>query len=82
MKHFLSFALFAIFLAGAASLSKAAFVEGLEDIPIPEGLHQAENENLNFGNEEIRLIEVYLTAENTTFAKIISFYKETLPQMG
>ncbi len=61
---------------------KAEFVEGLEDIPIPEGLEQIENGSLNFGNEEIRLIETYLSSKNLSFDKVVSFYVETLPQMG
>lgn len=62
--------------------SRAAFVEGLEDIPLPEGLSQVENGNLNFGNEEIRLIEAYLTSPNLLFRQVSAFYEETLPQMG
>ena len=60
----------------------AAFVEGLEDIPLAEGLIQPENNVLNFGNEETRLVEVYFTSETTDFAAVTTFYKETLPQMG
>lgn len=62
--------------------AKAAFVEGLEDFPIPEGLEQIENANLNFGNEEIRLIEAYMTSNSLNFEQIKKFYKETLPQLG
>ena len=61
---------------------QAAFVEGLEDFPIPEGLEQIENANLNFGNEEIRLVEVYMTSDKLTFKQVINFYKDTLPQLG
>lgn len=62
--------------------AKASFVEGLEDIPLPEGVVQVENGSLSFGNEEIRLFESYLSAENKHFSSIIKFYRETLPQMG
>ena len=61
---------------------KAAFIEGLEDIPLPDGVTQIENGYLSFGNEEIRLFEAYLSAEKQTFDKIIKFYSRTLPQMG
>ena len=71
-----------IFFLTTANPTNAVFVEGLEDIPIPDGLHQIENGNLNFGNEEIRLIEVYLTSKHLSFGDITTFYKETLPQMG
>lgn len=66
----------------AAAPSRAAFVEGLEDIPLPDGLTQVENGNLSFGNEEIRLIEAYLTSTKLSFENICHFYKETLPQLG
>lgn len=80
MRLFLS--VLTVFLCILSVSAKGAFVEGIEDIPVPEGLKQIDNASLNFGNEEIRLIEVYLTAEKTDFSRISSFYKETLPQMG
>ncbi len=61
---------------------QAAFVEGLEDFPVPEGLEQIENASLNFGNEEIRLVEVYMTSEKLNFKQVTGFYKDTLPQLG
>ena len=62
--------------------SHASFVEGLEDIPLPEKVTQIENGSLSFGNEEIRLFEAYFSAEKQNFADIVKFYNETLPQMG
>lgn len=64
------------------STAQGAFVEGLEDFPIPEGLEQIENANLNFGNEDIRLIEAYMTSEKLNFIQTAKFYKDTLPQLG
>ena len=61
---------------------KAAFVEGLEDIPLAEGLTLAENGSLSFGNEEIRLIERLFISQTKTFQDVKKFYIETLPQMG
>ena len=60
----------------------SAFLEGLEDVPLADGLKQIENGALSFGNEEIRLVEVFCSAENINFEKIKIFYNETLPQMG
>ena len=62
--------------------AKASFVEGLEDIPLPEKVTQIENGSLSFGNEEIRLFESYLSAEKQEFNNIVKFYNDTLPQMG
>ena len=82
MKKLLYILISIMFLTMSMSTANAAFVEGLEDIPLPEGLNQIENGNLNFGNEEIRLIEAYLTSSDLKFEQVIGFYKETLPQMG
>ena len=62
--------------------ASSTFLEGLEDIPLADGLKQIENGVLSFGNEEIRLVEVFCSAENTNFNKIKFFYNKTLPQMG
>lgn len=61
---------------------EAVFIEGLEDVPVQEGLEQIENASLSFGNEEIRLVESYLTSQTLQFVKVAKFYKDTLPQMG
>ncbi len=72
-----------LFLSGFLILpARAEFVEGLEDIPMPDGLEQIENGSLNFGNEEIRLIETYLSSKNLSFEEVVKFYVDTLPQMG
>jgi hypothetical protein len=60
----------------------AGFIEGLEDVPVMEGLHQLPNDALSFGNEESRLVEATLVGEKTKFASVEKFYQETLPQMG
>ncbi len=65
-----------------STLAAAAFIEGLEDVPLAPGLSQVQKENLSFGNEESRLIEASLTSSKIGFAKVEKFYKETLPQMG
>ena len=61
---------------------RAEFVEGLEDVPTPEGVTQIENGTLSFGNDEIRLFEAYFSATDKKFGEIKKFYEETLPQMG
>lgn len=61
---------------------KASFVEGLEDVPLPENVTQIENGSLSFDNEEIRFFESYLSAEKQKFENIIKFYNDTLPQLG
>lgn len=60
----------------------AAFIEGLEDVPVMEGLSQLPNDSISFGNEESRLVEAILTSESANFRKVQQFYQTTLPQMG
>ncbi len=62
--------------------AKAAFVEGLEDIPLLDGLSQIDNGSLSFGNEEIRLVESYMTSKTLSFDEVVVFYNNTLPQLG
>jgi len=63
-------------------VAKAAFIEGLEDVPIMSGMKQIQSDNLSFGNEESRLVETVLTGETIKFSDVVKFYKTTLPQMG
>ncbi len=60
----------------------AAFVEGMDDVPLYDGLSQITQDDFSFGNEETRLLEAYLTAKKLKFAKVAEFYKESLPQLG
>ena len=72
------FAAMIIFVTAA----KAAFVEGLEDIPLPKEMQQIQKDNISFGNEESRLVELYITSNKIGFSKVEKFYTETLSQMG
>ncbi len=62
--------------------TKAAFVEGMEDIPIAPDLEQIQKNNFSFGNEETRIIEAYFSSKKTNYAKVESFYLDTLAQLG
>ena len=63
-------------------VSAAEFAEGMEDIPIMQGLVQIQNNNVSFGNEETRFIEIYVSGKGVKFDEVSSFYKNTLPQLG
>lgn len=64
--------------------AKAAtsFIEGMEDIPIPDKMMQIQADNFSFGNEETRFVEAYLQTNFGKFAFVIGFYEDTLPQLG
>lgn len=64
------------------------FVDGMDDVPLPDGMMQITQDDFSFGNEETRLLEAYLTEIRGTqkqkirFSKIGDFYRESLPQLG
>lgn len=83
MTKFFSFLFLCCFLAVAPTAAKTpVFIDGLEDVPLMDGLKQKNAETFSFGNEEARLIEVYLTSAKAGFKKIEKFYRESLPQLG
>lgn len=75
--------LIALFIATAtiSSAFAATFIDGMEDIPLMQGLQQVKSENIAFGNEESRFIEVYLSGK-VSFQAVEKFYMNTLPQLG
>lgn len=79
-KHILKFLMVGILLVSNAY--GASFIEGLEDVPLLNGLKQVPSDNISFGNEESRLVEAYLTSNKIGFKAVEKFYKDTLPQMG
>ena len=81
-KHFVILSLIIVSLLSWNRAQAISFVEGLEDVPLAEGLAPVENGVLTFGNEETRLIEAYFTSQTTNFEAVASFYKNTLAQMG
>lgn len=62
--------------------SRAAFIEGLEDVPMPEGMAQPSNDNISFGNEESRLVDTLLTSDTLNFGQVQQFYAKNLPELG
>jgi len=73
--------LFALILT--AGIAKAAtFIEGLEDVPIMDGMTQIKDSGINFGNAESRFVESHLSSPTLHFNEVKSFYQKTLPQLG
>lgn len=73
---------FCVALLTAGNGYAAAFIEGLEDVPMLKSMIQVQKDNVSFGNEESRFVEAYLTSSRIGFAKVEKFYIDTLPQMG
>ena len=81
MKKIIFASIFALFVFSESSRA-ANFVEGMDDVPLYDGLQQITQDDISFGNEETRLLEAYLTAKKMKFAKVAAFYRESLPQLG
>ena len=62
--------------------SQAAFIEGLEDVPLQEGLEQRSSDNVSFGNEESRFVDTVLTSDTLNFKQVEEFYGKNLPEFG
>ncbi len=61
---------------------RATFIEGLEDVPMPDGMVQPSNDNISFGNEESRLVDTLLTSDILNFRQVQQFYAKNLPELG
>ena len=77
------FIILSLFLLYSESVYAASrFIEGMDDMPLADGLTQITQDDISFGNEETRLVEAYLSGKNAKFAQISDFYRESLPQFG
>lgn len=74
--------LFLIAFLNFSPVMAAGFVEGMEDVPLMDGLSQITNDDISFGNEETRLVEAYVTSRKIKFSKVSEFYMDSLPQLG
>jgi hypothetical protein len=86
MINYLNIFVLAFGIGFCSAAHAATFVDGMDDIPMPENMSQITQDDISFGNEETRLLEAYLTVSagkpKTDFNKIADFYKESLPQLG
>lgn len=91
MHKIISTFIFATILLLCHSANATQFIDGMEDVPLPDGMTQITQDDFSFGNEETRLLEAYLTESRVKhstknkkirFAKIGEFYQESLPQLG
>ena len=54
----------------------AEFVDGIEDVPVMNGMHQVQSNNISFGNDEIRFVELISAAEKQPFPRLPPFMKK------
>ena len=69
-------------LWATSNAQATTFIDGLEDVPLMEGVTQIQKDTISFGNEESRFVEVYFTSSRIGFKAIENFYVKTLPQLG
>ena len=57
-------------------------MSGFEDLPLMDGLKQAEDTAVSFDAPSGRIIEAYAQSNEIGRSKIKDFYNKTLPQLG
>jgi hypothetical protein len=67
--------------AERTALPSESFVEGVEDLPLMPGLANVEAAGVAFDTTEGRIIVAYASGQVTREA-VITFYADTLPQLG
>lgn len=73
--------LFFLFLTTTPAFA-GGFVDGMDDVPLMDGMRQIHSSNISFGNDESRFDEAYVTSDKVSFVQAAAFYKDTLPQLG
>ena len=62
-------------------MDSSSFLKDIEDVPVPEGFTQNEEEPLVYDTPDGRIVET--SVEGTGDAKeVAEFYEKTLPQLG
>ena len=67
--------LLAILFLTTSSAFGAEFVDGMDDIPLPEGMAQIHSANISFGNDESRFNEAYISSKKSLLQKWRIFIK-------
>ena len=82
MRNFLLILCACILTASPCLAENAAFMSGFEDLPLMDGLKQAEDTAVSFDTPAGRIIEAYAQSNEIGKRKIVDFYNKTLPQLG
>lgn len=82
MKKLFIFTIAGCLLLSLNAKAVSSFIEGMEDVPIPDKMMQIQGDSFSFSNEETRLVEAYLQSNFGKFSFVAGFYESTLPQLG
>ena len=61
--------------------STEKFLTGFSDLPIMPGMQELPDANISFDTASGRIVEAFAKTEQTV-ERILSFYKDVLPQLG
>lgn len=70
-----------VLIWGASQAIAGSFLGEIDDLPLMPGLTPLQNTGVVFDSPQGRIVEVY-TAGKVTRPEVISFYAESLPQLG
>ena len=65
----------------AEATAQGSFFSAIDDLPLMEGLNEAEDGTMVFDSSSGRIVEA-LSNGMVTRQRVIKFYSETLPQLG
>lgn len=82
MKKLFIFTIVGGLLLSLNAKAVSSFIEGMDDVPIPDKMMQIQGDSFSFSNEETRLVEAYLQSNFGKFSFAAGFYESTLPQLG
>lgn len=82
MKKLFIFTIIGCLLLSLNAKALSSFIEGMDDVPIPDKMMQIQGDSFSFSNEETRLVEAYLQSNFGKFSFAAGFYEDTLPQLG
>ena len=71
-----------VFFSAFNCKAGTAFMSGFEDLPLMDGLKQAEETAVSFDTPSGRIIEAYAQSNKIKKQEITDFYNKTLPQLG
>lgn len=81
-KYLLILSAAVVFFCSPVRAQASSFMAGFEDLPLMDGLKQAEEASVSFDTPSGRIIEAYAESEKIGKQQIVDFYDKTLPQLG
>ncbi len=71
-----------VYDVGVARAQDALFFDGADEIPVMPGTEEAQARGFRFDKPEGEIVEVYADIGAFKPSQVLSFYRQTLPQLG